>query len=196
MVDRMARNRLASLVRQLSAGKLTTARFQLAGDQLCSSTSDHVVPSMFEVVDGLYHDLWSYRLRGKHRLDARARRVVARVVLFLRSDAAEVSDFQGPKDGPLGWRDVVLMFAAIVCLLLLTAEFGFVGVILGVLSIGCSLWHLHRRELAWRAENDRLIDLQTTWPFPDVGSLRRARTRPVFLTGNRTSTESGGNALH
>jgi hypothetical protein len=84
MIDRDARNRLAEGIRHLVSGTLTNVEFER---RAVSSSADPAVHAVF--LGGpwfLYHDLMSYRLKGKDSLSPAIRREAARWVLFLKTD--------------------------------------------------------------------------------------------------------------
>lgn len=85
MIDRNARDQLAESVRALAAGLISNDEFE--DKRLPYSNED---PAIFEIYSNgawcLYSDLQEYRLRGRHKLDKRTKAVVARWVLFLKTD--------------------------------------------------------------------------------------------------------------
>ena len=81
MVDRESRDQFAQAVRHLAAGLITTDRFET------KIPEDIAIWEIWQAgVSPFYHDLWPYRLRGRHRLDAAGRSVMVRCIAFLYSD--------------------------------------------------------------------------------------------------------------
>lgn len=84
MIDRVARDNLAEAIRHLASGRITNDQYE---DRLPWSSID---PAVWEIHRSgawrLYSDLSEYHLQGRHRLQRRTRREVARWILFLKSD--------------------------------------------------------------------------------------------------------------
>ncbi|WNZ58220.1 hypothetical protein QT397_13060 [Microbulbifer sp. MKSA007] len=83
MIDRESRNKLAELIRSLVAGIITNDEFE---DALPQSKDDAVWEVFHHGVWCLYSDMKEYKLRGKEALSNEERSVVARWILFLKSD--------------------------------------------------------------------------------------------------------------
>jgi len=83
MIDRNARNKLAELIRSLVTGRITNDELE---DALPASTDDAVWEVFHNGAWCLYSDLKEYKLRGKDALLPEDKSVVARWVLFLKSD--------------------------------------------------------------------------------------------------------------
>ena len=85
MIDRDARNTLAEAIRSLASGLITNDEFE---DKRLPHSNDD--PAISEVYSKgawlLYSDLQEYRLSGIHRLDDKTKTVIARWVLFLKTD--------------------------------------------------------------------------------------------------------------
>lgn len=85
MVDREARNKLAEAMRALAAGLITNDEFE---DQRLPHSKDD--PAISEIYSKgawlLYSDLEEYRLVGINRLDEKTKSIVARWILFLKTD--------------------------------------------------------------------------------------------------------------
>jgi len=85
VVDREARNKLAEAIRALASGLITNDEFE--DKRLPCSNEDPAISAVFSKGAWfLYSDLEEYRLSGIHRLDENTKSVVARWVLFLKTD--------------------------------------------------------------------------------------------------------------
>lgn len=83
MIDREARNKLAELMRSLVAGAITNDEFE---DALPNSPDDAVWEVFHKGAWCLYSDLKAHKLKGEHALPDADKSVVARWILFLKSD--------------------------------------------------------------------------------------------------------------
>lgn len=83
MVDRDARDKMVLLLRRLVTGRITNDEFEV---QQPISPADPAVMAIYRGAWCLYSDLHEHRLTGRHRLPREARREVARLILFLKSD--------------------------------------------------------------------------------------------------------------
>jgi hypothetical protein len=82
-IDKVARRRLAELIRHLAAGRITNFEF----DDAVPQSQDRAVHSIYR--NGLwplYDDLQCHRMTGKWTLTPQERGWMARIILFLRSD--------------------------------------------------------------------------------------------------------------
>jgi hypothetical protein len=100
MVDIERRKKLAFYLRQMAVGLTTNDDFEdaVAEDvtdgwlpeqyyrSKTAKNDDLIIIPMLELCWGLYSDTHQHKLTGKHKLDAEALKVVARCILFLRSD--------------------------------------------------------------------------------------------------------------
>lgn len=85
MIDREARNKLAEAMRALASGLISNDEFE--DRRLPRSKHDHAISEVFSKGAWmLYSDLEEYRMTGKHRLDEKTKSVVARWILFLKTD--------------------------------------------------------------------------------------------------------------
>lgn len=184
MVDREARVRYAALIRRLACGAMVTDVFQAEGDQLVDSTEDSALKTLHKAVDCCYHDIWPYRLRGRNRLDAEERRVLARCVLYLRSDTSAVGESPDVPPGPLGLVDIPLALLVIVLFIVGIATAGVAGVVGGSAVLVGWLWWVHVRQIRHQTGIRRVWQTEAIWPFPDERSYRHACSLPVFLTGS------------
>lgn len=83
MIDREARNKLADLMRSLSSGLITNDEFE---NELPNSGDDAIMEVFSSGAWFLYSDLKEYKLKGKDALSPDERSIVARWVLFLKTD--------------------------------------------------------------------------------------------------------------
>ncbi|WP_143707314.1 hypothetical protein [Uliginosibacterium sp. TH139] len=84
MIDRLARDKFAELLRHLVAGQISNDEFE---DNLPLGSSDRAVSAIFwNGAWMLYDDMREYKLTGKYRLPRDAKREVARWILFLKTD--------------------------------------------------------------------------------------------------------------
>lgn len=84
MIDRLARDKFAELLRHLVTGQISNDEF---ADNLPLGSSDRAVSAIFW--DGawmLYDDTREYQLAGKYRLPKESKHEVARWILFLKTD--------------------------------------------------------------------------------------------------------------
>ncbi|XVJ59800.1 MAG: hypothetical protein HEQ23_10520 [Tepidisphaera sp.] len=184
MIDRSARNRYATILRHLATGQLSTDTFSFQAESICRNSKDPVLSEIHEHADGLYSDLWAYRLRGRHALDASSRRAVARMILLLRSDETEIDRepvFMPP--GPLGWLDLVRVFSAIIATIHWGVLTGAIGLIVGAGTVAKLLHSLHLRERTWTETCRKIAAGDTVWPFASVEQLAAAKQARIFLHG-------------
>ena len=83
MIDREARNTLAELIRSLSSGLITNDEFENA---IPNSMDDAIMEVFSNGAWCLYSDMKEYKLKGKDALTEDDRSMVARWVLFLKTD--------------------------------------------------------------------------------------------------------------
>ena len=93
MVDRAARNRMAELLRHLITGKLTNDEYDNAWHELMPCADDAVVWLHVNGAWFLYSDVREHRLVGRYAPTAETRRLIARAVLFLKTD----HDYEWPQ---------------------------------------------------------------------------------------------------
>lgn len=83
MIDRDARNRLAGLIRSLVSGKITNDEFE----ECLPESKDNAIAKVFYYGPWrLYSDMKAYKLKGKDAITREDRSIVARWILFLKSD--------------------------------------------------------------------------------------------------------------
>ena len=84
MIDRIARDKFAELLRHLTAGQISNDEFE---NRLPLKSKDPAVNKIFwHGAWALYSDMSTYKLIGECRLSKSSRRDVARWILFLKSD--------------------------------------------------------------------------------------------------------------
>ena len=83
MLDRVARDRTAELLRHLASGRISNDEFE---DALPLETADSAALAVQHAAWMLYSDLSEHKLTGKHALSAEAKKAVARSIVFLYSD--------------------------------------------------------------------------------------------------------------
>ena len=83
MVDKEARTKMAELIRQLIAGKITNDEFE---DSIPQTKDRAVFEVFFSGLWGIYTDLKECRLVGADAVPKESRPVIARYILFLKSD--------------------------------------------------------------------------------------------------------------
>ena len=83
MIDRTSRNRLAELIRSLSSGQISNDEFE---DLIPESDDDAIRQVFSHGAWCLYSDMKEYKLRGKDALSNETKSIVARWVLFLKTD--------------------------------------------------------------------------------------------------------------
>jgi hypothetical protein len=155
MVDRIARDKFAELLRHFAAGRLTNDEYEDAAFQIleAADAKDRLPGVMFSRVWHLYDDLRVHRLRDEHALADEGRRAVARWVVFLHSDL----EYEWP----------VRSFISLSSCLLRLCTLGLAGVILTPINE-----RRLRRTGSW--------DL---WPFFREADYESARARPRLLNG-------------
>ena len=111
MVDREARNKLAEAMRALATGLITNDEFE--DKQLPHSKEDPAISEVFSKGAWLlYSDLEEYRLSGIHQLDENTKSVVARWVLFLKTDLPYEWPVSNIKQGLLRFTANILTLGA------------------------------------------------------------------------------------
>jgi len=83
MIDRAARNKLAGLLRGLASGLISNDEFE---DSIPDSDDKAIFEVFFNGGWQLYSDTMEYKLKGKDALEKAVKKVVARWVLFLKSN--------------------------------------------------------------------------------------------------------------
>lgn len=184
MIDRASRNRYATILRYLATGQLSTDAFSFQAASIGRNSRDPLLLEIHEHADGLYSDLWSYYLRGRHALDASKRRAVARMILLLRSDVTEIGrEAEIMPPGPFGWLDLLRMFSAIIATIYCGVLTGAIGLIVGAGTIAKLLHRLHLKEQSWRKACREIAASDTVWPFASAEHLASAKRARIFLHG-------------
>ncbi len=166
-IDVAARRRLAEAIRHFAAGQITNVQF----DQRIPVTSE---AALYEIenlgVWPLYDDVRTHKMTGRWALNPAAKKSLARIILFLRSEQPHAfATRTGPKFSVLwlvasvviGWTSGSLMLGlfSFFAALMLSSRYG------GT-----------RR----RREDDEF------WPFRTKADYAVALARPVYLRGERT----------
>jgi hypothetical protein len=88
MVDRVARNKFAELLRHFVAGNLTNFEYEDTADRILKNAAreDRSLWAIHSRVWFFYSDVREHRLRDRHALTDEGRSAVARWILFLYSD--------------------------------------------------------------------------------------------------------------
>lgn len=86
MVDRIHRAALKELLQAMATGRITTGEFVGRIGPLERSADPGVVEIIESMADFDNDLAFNYRLRGRNRLSKAHRRMVARAILFLKSD--------------------------------------------------------------------------------------------------------------
>ncbi len=107
MIDRHNRNRLAELLRHLASGQITNDEFE---DALPQSSDPAIFEIYFNGAWYLYNDLYEYKLTGKYRLTKEYKRIVARWILFLKSNY----EYLWPVKYDKGLLEIPLLFISIL----------------------------------------------------------------------------------
>lgn len=146
MIDRISRDRLAEQIRHLVAGVITNYEYE---DRIVTGSRDPAVGEIYWVIWQLYDDLHEHRLTGT--ISKEDRRVIARLILFLKSDL----EYEYPHSSPL--FGLLLVLGSIL-----------MHGILGFLTL------LFTQLL-------RQNDAPSFWPFMRLSDYETALTRPPYL---------------
>lgn len=226
MIDREGRDRLALALRRLASGRITNVEFDdlmidfiAAGAQngRCGCGYDtrglpsHVCPECGRSTDlalselahfgwCLYDDFRTYRLRGPDALSPETRRMVARAVVFLKSDTEYI---YGPvvwcATWPLSHRIMFYLHVGTIVLALGTC-FGLWWTCLP--AAGLIIFHfvhylfimaarLSRRVRGLARPEPEPAPTEfggSLWPFPSEETYQAARLTPFFLAGRCTAS--------
>jgi hypothetical protein len=155
MVDRVARDKFAELLRHFAAGNLTNDRYEDSAQLILKSANreDRSLRAIFSRVWFLYDDIREHRLRDKHKLTDQGRRTVARWILFLHSDV----EYEWP----------IRSFISLSGCLLRLCTLGLAGRILNPVN---------ERRL-------RAMGSWELWPFFREADFESANKRPRLLGG-------------
>lgn len=82
-----ARLQYAELLREFMAGKWTTDQYEDRFYAIMKRQDDSACAAVFDVVWHFYSDVTPHKMRGRYRLPRELRKIVARWVLFLRSES-------------------------------------------------------------------------------------------------------------
>lgn len=174
-----SRRAYAELIREFLAGGCITDQYEDRFFELMDRHGrDRACEDIFDALWHFYGDIFPHRMRGKHRLPPEARKLIARWVLFLRSDEPYVPPPRSPERRAsramfltaialvlfaylaiglsLSW-DLANAFAA-VCFVFAYAS----SWLLGGVSINAAVFDAASKQLA-------------CWPFQSEESLCRVR---------------------
>jgi len=167
MIDRKRRNQYAEQLRHFAAGILTVEEYEARTEDLAFDTQDAALNAVWRAAWCLYDDFRTDRLRGEWALDTAARRQVARMILFLYSDA----EYRWPED---------IRLDIIGCLV------SGVGSLLNKVTLGLCrsvfdpfLYHRWKEHQRWMRQ---FGDLEC-WPFLERGEFEAALQKPRFFVG-------------
>jgi hypothetical protein len=173
-VDREARDAMAELIRAFAARRIPLDTFQDMGLEVAKgSHTDPSVSAAFDYCWLLYDDDFGFGRIPK--IPREHRRVVARIIVFLRSDETYCWVPIPSERRALHWPAVL---ADAVLWLIAGLKVPIVGIIAFALRVRRYFtpdWIAPRRPV--REERKQ------AWPFPDVASLRRAETEVTLLRG-------------
>jgi hypothetical protein len=155
MVDRIARDKFAELLRHFGAGNLANDQYEDAAHLILKDAdrNDRSLWAVYSAAWFLYDDIRVHRLRDKHALTDEGRRAVARWILFLQSDL----EYEWP---------IRSMISLSGCLLRI-CTLGLAGLVLGPIN---------ERRL-------RRIGSWELWPFFREADYQSATANPRLLGG-------------
>lgn len=175
MVDRVRRNKLAFYLRQLSVGLISNDEFE---DAILTEVSygwlpeqyyrakeskfdDAVMKPMLVTCWGLYSDLKEHKLKGSSALSKESLKIIARCILFLRSD----NEYRWPE---IEWRHPVVRLS-------------FSDLLLIVVTLGA---HYLKHKLKCEQQYRETISVgdYNVWPFLKVADYDREINNPHFLS--------------
>ena len=185
MIDRPARDRLASNLRRLASGRITNDEFEASHSD---SSPDRAVEQIGAWAQWHYDDSRVYRLIGKDRLPLKTRRTAARAVLFLRTDR----EYEWPEwPAMFSFRNLAVAAVGVVLLAMAGGMLYFripggeklwaLGLIVVTLSAGLLVWgpwSLRGQWRHWRQRGDA-----PAWPFLRSAELEAARRGGRFPRG-------------
>jgi hypothetical protein len=180
MVDAKRRKKLAFLLRQLSAGLITNDDFEEAvmddvsdgwlpeqyyRSKLAQSDDDDpIIKPMLELCWGLYDDTRQHKLTKGDELTTEAKKIIARCILFLRSER----EYEWPyfdTNNPL-------------------LKFSLSDLILSILTLGHHYRNKRERHIISYYEWQKLGDYEF-WPFIRKSDYRLQLNNPPFLRGTQ-----------
>jgi hypothetical protein len=195
MVDRMARRRLAELLRHVVSGQINKDEFLIGAEEIAADSNDDALSAVHAAVDSLYDDvsaLWSVRFRGRFRLPVEERRRLAIAALFLYSGGEyEWPPSPGPRgaclDSLLAFACGAFVFAGLMFLAVTVASAWFALVSAGCFVAARSLYRLSQRMTArsvaeWESAQTRHGDFDV-WPFLKRADFEKANRDPPLLCG-------------
>ncbi|PHR59962.1 MAG: hypothetical protein COA43_08320 [Robiginitomaculum sp.] len=163
MIDRSARNKMALSVRRLALGRITNWEYE---EQISDSTVDTVIGVIDDEMWSLYNGHNEHGLVGKHEVSHADKKVIARIILFLKSDLK----YEYPIVNDSIWRFFVTMVVFLGLLLALWA--GNSNSVLLSLAVLGSCFVLNRETLKKYETLFTLAGDQKQWPFTSEKQLR------------------------
>lgn len=169
MVDRVARDRYAELLRHFAAGLISNRECEDRLAAIAEGSDDTAVTGIHSAIWGLYDDTRTHRMTGRYRLHRKRRREFAGCILFLQSDSE------------YGWSgERVLALARLAAVIA-----GCVG-LYGIADLqwyGPGLILASAIVFAAAGFSRRRIGDDDAWPFQHRSDLDEARRHPRLLNG-------------
>jgi hypothetical protein len=167
MIDRAARDALKDALQAMATGRITADEFVDRIERL--ESSDPAIQEVFEaLVDCYYDDIGPGRFAGRYRLGREARRKIARVILFLRSER----EYEWPPStrdsctASIVWMTSFPAFVAGVLVILggltdgLWLKEGIMLAVAGVVGMAGTVWASVRAHREWESSGDA-----EAWPY-------------------------------
>lgn len=171
MVDRIARDKYAELIRHYASGRITYGEYDEQAGDLAWSTHDASVSSVYDSLDWIRNEFGRDGAGSSPSIGAKRR--VSQAILFLYSN-----DEYG---WPYKWYGVADLFLML---------FGVLGVALlagheWLWGLGCTAVALTDipRFRWWWSRKYRLYGDTEAWPFRHKADLEEARRHPRLLNG-------------
>jgi hypothetical protein len=197
MIDRLARDRLAELIRHVVSGQMSLDAFWAEAEEFEESTVDSAVLAVCGAVWALHPDAHLYfaKLRGRYRSTPAVRRRLAIAALFLYTNY----EYEWPQI----WREVPGdCWLLLICAAFIIAGLGLIiptrlvspwwGIEAGIcfldalLIFAFSHWRAARSHARWIAAQRRMAT-HGSWPFRRRSQFREARRRSHLLAGRAAS---------
>lgn len=189
------RHEYALLLRRFMAGRMTTDSYESAYCRIASTHEpDAAAQSIFDVAWHLYSDLLPHRMTGRHRPDRETRRLVARCILFLRSqeplEPAPLYHSPPETDPPTASLNLWHFFGGVTRVVALMVSL-LAGSLLGILSslIAPARWFGHICAISDIEPPPAAfaVGRNNRWPFRSAAELLAAASVPTYLHGGSTA---------
>lgn len=174
MVDREARSRYAELLRQFISGRMTEGEYEHKFFALRHNKKDHALLEIFSEVSELCESAYPNKMTQQWRSDGKARRRVAKAVLFLQS-GAEYKWFEDLWDGSVF---LITAFCVLLLFALLPETPLLIRFAISVPLIAA--WQWYER---WQFKRSAIVGDKEAWPFLHQADLEAARRLPRLLNG-------------